>query len=353
MKKGMKRWVGFLAMTGGIAVVVVAFLLILQMWGEQAPVNAIPSDSPGQETGSPSDIHTETTDAQADVSKDDNSEKNTSEKITTEEPETEELTTEEPTMETPEPDSTTEAADKATEAEPTEAQTPEQDETVLWQVLTMSEEEALARGKVIYLTFDDGPSTHTPKLLDILEKYNVKATFFVTGTDPGSFGSIKDAANRGHAIGIHCYSHWYEEIYSSDEAYLTDMKKMDDIIYEQTGIRTKLMRFPGGGSNQVSKKYNVGIMTRLTEYVESHGYRFFDWNVDSQDAAGVNEKDKVVENIIASIKMRPVSVVLQHDIYDYSVEAAEEVIRWGLQNGYIFLPLTAGVSPEFHHGVAN
>ena len=346
MKNGMKRWVGFLAMTGGIAVVVVAFLLILQTWGEQAPVNAIPSDAPGQETGSGADIYTEATDTQTEASKEDNAEE-----VTTEEPTTEE--SEVKTTETPETDPTTKVADKVTEVEQTEAQTPEQNETVLWQVLTMSEEEALARGKVIYLTFDDGPSEHTPKLLDILDKYNVKATFFVTGTDPGCFNSIKDAAKRGHAIGIHCYSHWYEEIYSSDEAYLNDMKKMDDTIYELTGIRTKLMRFPGGGSNEVSKKYNVGIMTRLTECVESHGYRFFDWNVDSQDAAGVNEKDKVVENIIASIKMRPVSVVLQHDIYDYSVEAAEEVICWGLQNGYIFLPLTAGVSPEFHHGVVN
>ena len=348
MKNGMKKWIGFLAMMGGIAVVVVAFLLILQIWGEQAPVNAIPSASPSQESGSIVDIHTEATNTQVDASKDHNSEE-----VTTEEPTTEEPTTEEPTTETPEPDSNTQAADKATDAEPTEAQTPEQGEKVLWQVLTMSEEEALARGKVIYLTFDDGPSRHTPKLLDILDKYNIKATFFATGNYPECFNSIKDAANRGHSIGIHCYSHWYEQIYSSDEAYLTDMKKMDDIIYELTGIRTKLMRFPGGGSNAVSKKYNIGIMTRLTEYVESHGYRFYDWNVDSQDAVGANEKDVIVENIITSIKMRPVSVVLQHDSYANSVEAVEEVIRWGLQNGYIFLPLTAGVSPEFHHGVVN
>ena len=340
MENGMKRWIGYLAMTGGMAAVVVAFLLILQVWGEDAPVNAAPSDVPSQGISS---VVCEQEDTEEPTT-----EEPTTEEPTTEEQTTEEPTTQEPTTETSEPDLTTEGADKATEA-----QTQDQEENVLWQVLTMSEEEALARGKVIYLTFDDGPSRYTPKLLDILDKYNVKATFFATGNYPECFNSIKDAANRGHSIGIHCYSHWYEEIYSSDEAYLTDMKKMDDIIYELTGIRTKLMRFPGGGSNEISKKYNIGIMTRLTEYVESHGYRFYDWNVDSQDAVGANEKDEIVENIITSIKMRPVSVVLQHDSYGNSVEAVEEVIRWGLQNGYIFLPLTAGVSPEFHHGVVN
>ncbi len=334
----MKRWTGLLVMAGSVIVVVVAFLLVLQLWGDQIGVNTQPSDEYGAQSSSADEQQPDTsvpgesgTDRLNDTTAADQQGTTT---------DFAEGSTEEST------ESTT-----ATE-DPTEAQTQVQGNHDLWQVLTMTEEEALARGKVIYLTFDDGPSEHTPKLLDILDKYNVKATFFVTGTDTNCFDYIGKAADRGHSIGIHCYSHWYEKIYSSDEAYLEDMKKMDDIIFEQTGLRTKLMRFPGGGSNQVSMKYNMGIMTRLSEYVESHGYHFFDWNVDSQDAAGVKDKDKVVENIITSIQMRPVSVVLQHDIYDYSVEAAEEVIRWGLQNGYVFLPLSE-ISPVFHHGIVN
>ena len=216
----------------------------------------------------------------------------------------------------------------------------------------MTEAEVLARGKVIYLTFDDGPSEHTAELLDILDRYQVKATFFVTYGYPEYIDCIGEAARRGHSIGIHCYSHWYEQIYASEDAYLADMKKMDDIIYEQTGKRTKLMRFPGGSSNKVSKQYNRGIMTRLETIIEGKGYHYFDWNVDSNDAGGTNETDQVVQNVISVLEKKNVAVVLQHDAYDYSVAAVERIIRWGLENGYVFLPLTEE-SPGFHHGIVN
>jgi peptidoglycan/xylan/chitin deacetylase (PgdA/CDA1 family) len=216
----------------------------------------------------------------------------------------------------------------------------------------VTEAELLARGKVIYLTFDDGPSEHTPELLDILERYQVKATFFVTNGYPEYVDGIGEAARRGHSIGIHCYSHWYEKIYASEDAYLADMKKMDNIIFEQTGKRTKLMRFPGGSSNKVSKQYNHGIMTRLEAIIEGRGYHYFDWNVDSNDAGGTTETDQVAQNVISVLQKKNIAVVLQHDSHGYSVAAVEKIICWGLENGYVFLPLTEE-SPGFHHGIVN
>ncbi len=232
------------------------------------------------------------------------------------------------------------------------------DDAALGQLLAkvvlngMTEAELLARGKVIYLTFDDGPSKHTAELLDILDQYQVKATFFVTHGYPEYMDCIGETAERGHSIRIHCYSHWYEKIYASEDAYLADMKKMEDIIFEQTGKRTKLMRFPGGSSNRVSKQYNLGIMTRLETIIEGMGYHYFDWNVDSNDAGGTTETDQVVQNVISVLEKKNVAVVLQHDSHGYSVAAVERIIRWGLENGYVFLPLTEE-SPGFHHGIVN
>ena len=108
--------------------------------------------------------------------------------------------------------------------------------------------------KVMYLTFDDGPSQNTEKILDILDKYQIKATFFVTAEHPSYLDMIQEAHARGHMIGVHTYSHNYEEIYQSSDAYFNDLEKMNDIIESQIGHRVKIMRFPGGSSNTISKK---------------------------------------------------------------------------------------------------
>ena len=204
-------------------------------------------------------------------------------------------------------------------------------------------------GKVIYLTFDDGPSQYTQKLLDILRKYNVKATFFVMKT--GYTHLLDDIVAQGHSIAAHTYSHDYYTIYASDEAYFRDLEKILDTIKSCTGVSTKLLRFPGGSSNTVSR-INEGIMSRLTHEVVERGYRYFDWNVDSNDAGGAKTADKVYENVINGVKDRRVSVVLQHDTKGYSVEAVERIIIWGLENGYTFLPL-GSTSPTAAHDVRN
>ena len=168
-------------------------------------------------------------------------------------------------------------------------------------------------GRVIYLTFDDGPGPHTGRLLDILRKYGVKATFFVTNS--GYDGTMWRIVNEGHSIGIHTMTHDYNTIYASEEAFFQDLLGMQDIIYRNTGVRTTLMRFPGGGSNLVSS-YNDGIMTRLTQAVQNAGFQYFDWNVDSNDAGGARKKDTVSANVIGGVQNSRVSVVLQHDIHD-------------------------------------
>lgn len=212
-----------------------------------------------------------------------------------------------------------------------------------------SSEESASNGNVIYLTFDDGPGKYTQELLDVLDRYNVKVTFFVTKA--GDSNLIGEEFRRGHSVGIHSATHDYDDIYSSEDAYFADLEKMSDIIYEQTGERTKLLRFPGGSSNRVSS-FNPGIMTRLTEAVRERGYQYFDWNVLSGDAGETTDTDEIVKNVIDGCTDRSASVVLQHDIKGYSVAAVERIIQWGLENGYTFERLTVD-SPSAHHRINN
>lgn len=205
------------------------------------------------------------------------------------------------------------------------------------------------KGKVIYLTFDDGPGPYTGRLLNILEQYGVKATFFVTNS--GYNAMMKRIVDEGHSIGIHTMTHDYKSIYSSEEAFLADLYGMQDIIYQNTGVMTTLMRFPGGGSNLVSN-FNEGIMSTLTEAVQDCGFQYFDWNLDSNDAGGATKSMEVSNNVIENVTKQRVSMVLQHDIHGFSVDAVEDIIVWGLENGYTFLPITQN-SPNFHHEVLN
>ena len=206
------------------------------------------------------------------------------------------------------------------------------------------------QGKIIYLTFDDGPGPHTPRLLDVLDAYGVQATFFVVDNEYSDM--LKDITDRGHSIGIHCVTHDYETIYESPKAYFADLFRMQDIIYEKTGVKTTLLRFPGGSSNTVSRKLYPGLMTILTEAVQDAGFQYFDWNVDSGDAAGAKKTRQISREVINGVSKNDVSIVLQHDIHDFSVDAVEEIIRWGMNNGYLFLPLEPH-SPGFRHNVVN
>ena len=205
--------------------------------------------------------------------------------------------------------------------------------------------------KTIYLTFDDGPGPYTEHLLDILAEYDVKATFFVTSLNPEYEDLVGRAFREGHSVGVHTASHDYGLIYRSEEDYMSDFYAAQEMIYRQTGEYTQIFRFPGGSSNTVSS-FNPGIVTRLVELTHNLGYQYYDWNVDSDDAGNTRSSAGVVANVTSGCAEKYISVVLQHDVKDYSVKAVEQIIIWGLQNGYTFRPLTLG-SPTSHHVIKN
>ena len=200
-----------------------------------------------------------------------------------------------------------------------------------------------AEEKVIYLTFDDGPSENTPKLLKILDHYGVKATFFVV--DTGYDGYITQIAEAGHTVAMHSASHKFHQIYKSEEAFFEDLHLIQSCIYECTGQFCTMLRFPGGSSNTVSRRYCRGIMTRLVQRIDEMGYHYFDWNVDSMDTAGAKSSEEVYRNVIAQIKGKDVAVVLQHDIYGFSVDAVPAIIQWGVRAGYTFKALDLNSPP--------
>lgn len=206
--------------------------------------------------------------------------------------------------------------------------------------------------KTIYLTFDDGPGKHTARLLEILKKYNVKATFFVCNS--GYDELLDDMTAAGHTVAIHSYTHNYSKIYASEEAFYQDLYAMRDVILQKTGVDPVITRFPGGSSNRVSRQYCVGIMTQLAKSVQEKGFYYYDWTVDSDDAGGTKTTEGVVQNVIGGISAskRTNHFVLQHDIFGYSVDAVEQIIQWGQANGYTFKAITPD-SPSCHHGIKN
>ena len=207
--------------------------------------------------------------------------------------------------------------------------------------------------KCISISFDAAwGADDTIEILNTLDKYNVKATFFVTDGNSNYRYLLAKEAAAGHTVAIHSATHDYKYIYSSCDAYFEDLNRMSDIITEQTGKRPKLLRFPGGSSNTISKQYCSRIMSVLTKAVSDQGYKYFDWNVSSGDAGGTTSTSEVYNNVISGIQSHDISVVLQHDIKLFSVNAVEDIIVWGLANGYTFLPLTES-SPAIHHGVNN
>lgn len=205
-------------------------------------------------------------------------------------------------------------------------------------------------GKKVYLTFDDGPGSYTEKILDVLDKYNVKATFFVTNQFSNYRELMKREYNSGHTVAVHTYSHNYKDLYSSFENYMNDFSNINQIIYEQTGIYSKIFRFPGGSSNTISR-FNKGIMTEIVTKMKELGYRYFDWNVDSMDTSE-KEPKKIFENVKNGIMNNDSSVVLMHDIKSANIESVEKIISYGLENGYTFLPIDES-TPLVQHKVNN
>ncbi len=199
----------------------------------------------------------------------------------------------------------------------------------------------VSKAGVIYLTFDDGPNAATTSaILDVLKEEGVKATFFVTNNGPDEL--IKRAYDEGHTIGLHTASHRYDIVYSSVDNYFNDLKTVSDRVKRITGHESKIIRFPGGSSNTISRKYKQGIMTELTEAVLNQGYRYYDWNVDASDAwqctksSVSNKKDCVYQNVVKGLSKSRANIVLMHDVKPHTRDALRDIIRYGKENGYTF-----------------
>ena len=218
----------------------------------------------------------------------------------------------------------------------------------------ISNSNGIYKNSMIYLTFDDGPSNVTSEILDILKKKNVKATFFVINHDDSLNKLIKREYTEGHTVGLHSYSHRYEKVYSSVDNYFADLEAIDKKVKSITGEDPKIIRFPGGGSNTISKKYSTGIMKILTAEVITRGYHYFDWNVDCSDAGGAKTKEDVYNNVVNHLSHNQTNVVLMHDFQNNykTVEALNDIIDYGIANGYQFAAIDMD-TPMVRHRVNN
>lgn len=199
--------------------------------------------------------------------------------------------------------------------------------------------------KKVYLTFDDGPSKNTAKVLDILKKYDVKATFFVLGqTDDFSLKMYKRIIDEGHTIGLHSYTHSYDYIYSSVENFKSDLFKLRDLIYDTTGHKPDIYRFPGGSSNQVSK-LDISVFIK---FLEENNITYYDWNVVNGDATGQKITAKeAYDNTINGVKLFDSSYVLMHDAHnkDVTVESLPKILEALIEKDVEFLLLSKEVKP--------
>lgn len=193
----------------------------------------------------------------------------------------------------------------------------------------------------VYLTFDDGPSENTRAILDVLEKYKVKATFFVTGQSANSHPEwYQQIVDEGHTLGMHSYSHKYSEIYENVDNFGEDLLLLQDFLEEITGSTPQFYRFPGGSSNTVSKE----PMALYCDYLTDNGITYFDWNVSSRDAVSpMRSAEEIVENCTKNLENFDNAVILLHDASNKksTVDALPQIIEriQAMENTEI-LPIT-------------
>lgn len=200
----------------------------------------------------------------------------------------------------------------------------------------------------VYLTFDDGPSSNTVQILDILKKYDVKATFFVIGKESEEAKALyRRIVDEGHTLAMHSYSHKYNALYSSRESFEEDFSRIQNYLYEVTGQECLLYRFPGGSSNHVSKT----DMTKFIAYLNEQGITYFDWNVSSGDATSqAYTPAELVENVMTDVVKYKTSVVLMHDseAKTSTVKALEPMIEALQGMGAEILPIDENTTVVQH-----
>jgi len=197
--------------------------------------------------------------------------------------------------------------------------------------------------KTVYLTFDDGPSENTVKILDILKKYNVKATFFIVRRE-GYEKVLRRIVNEGHTLGGHSASHRYKVIYKSAESFYNDLNALNDYVLKNTGTRFSVIRFPGGSNNTVSERFGgKGIMKEITLKAEKYGYTYYDWNVDSFDSLSpLISHEEIADNAVTQCMARKNAIVLLHDSPNKinTPESLHQIIETLRKEGYNFKRIT-------------
>ena len=244
-----------------------------------------------------------------------------------------------------------------TQAKPTENKTNENKTQTnkVSENKTSESKTTTSNGKSIaYLTFDDGPSSITNSVLDILKKYNVKATFFVINSGSYNKTTLQREVNEGHTIGLHAYDHNYAIAYKDDNSYLDGIDKLRAKVKADTGFDSHYIRFPGGSSNTISKRYSKGIMSRITKTAKQRGYKYYDWNVDDDDAGRARTADDCYNNVVRELRPNRSNIVLMHDFGTNKkiLEALPRIIEYCQKNGYTMLPIDDN-TPEIHHGISN
>lgn len=252
---------------------------------------------------------------------------------------------------------TTETQSKTTETKPNENKATEnktQTNKINENKTTESKTTTTNEKSIAYLTFDDGPSSITHSVLDILKKYNVKATFFVINSGNYNKATLQREVNEGHTIGLHAYDHNYAIAYKDDNSYLDGIDKLRAKVKADTGFDSHYIRFPGGSSNTISKRYSKGIMSRITKTAKQRGYKYYDWNVDDDDAGRARTADDCYNNVIKELRPNRSNIVLMHDFGTNKkiLEALPRIIEYCQKNGYTMLPIDDN-TPEIHHGISN
>ncbi len=222
--------------------------------------------------------------------------------------------------------------------------------------IVLSEQEEIIKNepseedtRKVYLTFDDGPSSQTDKILDILAEYDVKATFFVNGrTDEKSQAAYRRIVAEGHTLAMHSYSHKYSEIYTSVDDFAADFNKLQEYLYEVTGVWSRYTRFPGGSSNSVSDV----DMREFIAWLNEQGITYYDWNISSGDASsGGISAEQIVVNCTENLEKYQTAIILMHDAAGKktTVEALPEVIETILaMDETVILPITDDTVPIQH-----
>lgn len=203
---------------------------------------------------------------------------------------------------------------------------------------------------VICLTFDDGPSSVTPQVLDALKENNVKATFFIVDYSEQSKSTIQRIIDEGHTLAIHGMSHDYAKIYSSAEAVTDNFTSLQEKIKKDFNYDAKYVRFPGGSSNTISRNYCEGVMTEAVKKVQEEGLEYYDWNVDVDDAGSARTPSEIYNNFVCGILPGVENIVLMHDGEGHmpTAEALQQIINYAKENGYVFTAISENTIPAKH-----